>query len=66
MFKIAIRFASDGRGRESTGFAVTSSRFHVWDEDAPTVAAWARELAVALPPAASAPSQAPAAFQRTG
>ena len=67
MFKITIRFASDGRGRASTGFSVTGSRFHVWDEDAPTVEAWARELAaVALTHAATAPSKVPAPFQRTG
>jgi hypothetical protein len=67
MFKITIRFASDGRGHASSGFAVTGSRFHVLDEDAPTVEAWARELAaVALTHASTAPSQAPAAFQRTG
>jgi hypothetical protein len=67
MFKITIRFASDGRGRSSSGFAVTGSRFHVWDEDAPTVEAWARELAEIAPARAStAPSQAPATFQRTG
>jgi len=51
MLTRSIRFECDGRGDATSGFAWTSARFHVWDEDAPTAETWARELAeIALAP----------------